>query len=117
MEFIDDETSSLLKVGWIRKHDLLILTAAFLSFLSAGILLWLSLYHNVSYIWPLVVAISSVWLLALLAVMLLYRAIYFTLKVRAIMETMPELAANIAVRKMSKGADSPMEDLTEENLE
>lgn len=94
LPIIDPETIALLRLGWIRALDVVIfLIVIFLSALTTvGVLFGFLETNQILLCGISALGLTQFWLLSVS-----YRACYFTLKMRAIIETMPQEAARIAL--------------------
>ena len=93
--FIDDETKSLFQLGFVAPLDYIIFgTLVIVGF--AG-LVW-AISARPDFVYIIAVLLCLQFLVSIWAITLMYRACYFTLKMRAVMETMPEIAAQIAFK-------------------
>lgn len=100
LPLLDPETQALLSFGWIRLIDVVLLSVCGLVAL-AGFGLWLFGQPTSGQLMALALALCSVQLSW--AIMLLYRACYFVLKMRAAVELLPDRAARLAVQFMTAG--------------
>jgi len=95
LQLIDDETRSLFQLGFIVPIDFVF--AGILVFVGFTALIWIiSARPDFVYIMAILLClhfVATIW-----SITLIYRACYFVLKMRAVMETMPETAAQIAVK-------------------
>jgi len=94
-QFIDDETKSLIQLGFIAPLDYVIFFT--LVIVGFGGLVW-AVSARPDFVYIMAVLLCLQFLVSLWAITLIYRACYFTLKMRAVMETMPETAAQIAFK-------------------
>jgi hypothetical protein len=101
---LDEETKSLLQLGFIVPTDFVFLIILVLVGFSS--LIWI-LSARPDFIYILAIIVCANFLTTIWAVTLIYRACYFVLKMRAVMETMPELAAHIALKLHEQQLNTP----------
>lgn len=95
LPLVDDETKALLQLGFIVPIDFVFAAVLFLG--AFATIVWIAAAKP-DFVYVMAVAICMLILLSVWTLTVAYRGIYFTLKMRAVMETMPEEAAKIAFK-------------------
>jgi hypothetical protein len=101
---LDEETKSLLQLGFIVPTDFVFLII--LGLIGFSSLIWI-IATKPDFVYILAILICANFLTTIWVVTLVYRACYFVLKMRAVMETMPELAAHIALKLHEQQLNTP----------
>ena len=102
IEIVDKETAALIEVGWIRKIDGWLLGGLVLSSLATLALFYFSCYRAAFFCGFAAWLLQTCWIISLA-----YRASYFILKTRAVIETLPENAGKIAADILTRRSAVP----------
>jgi len=95
LPLIDEETRSLVQLGFIVPIDFVFV--GILGFVGFTSLIWI-IAAKPDFVYIMAVLLCLHFVATIWSITLIYRCCYFVLKMRAVMETMPETAAQIAVK-------------------
>jgi hypothetical protein len=105
--WIDNETKSLFELGFVMPMDFLFLALEVVGGTAA--LIWI-LVTKPDFIYVVATLVVLNGLLSVWLITLIYRCSYFVLKMRAVMETMPEAAGKIAFSIFQQSVGSPSQE-------
>jgi len=101
---IDEETKALFSLGFMAPLDFIFFALEVV--VGFGTAVW-AIAAKPDFIYILAMAIFMQGMLSVWTLTVCYRACYFTLKMRAVMETMPEQAARIAFKIHAANVGTP----------